>query len=397
MAALVEPTASYPISSTVETPRGSRRPPRLLERNLQVYQFGEIDPEKETFIIVMGRGQSAAAYTDAWVQENQHRYNIFAYDQPSQGLSDPQREGDAPRYGDIESFAHYPQHLNNVVEHVTGVMREHGIDESQRPHVFGHSLGGWTVKRYNQMEQYRDRVETVHTSAHMARIEVRADVAKRYLGEDGQLWNGVAIAANLVNGIRNGMDAPASDPARGFSLRSQSPWSQTGAAEQTARAYDIERADPRLQTDRPTVRWANQGMLAALALHLPGRTTYAPEFHVIPTHDVVSDPAYMELSARRAVHGAYVAMEGMLHDGLRWSPEDIRRYSELQEAFVNDPDSMRGDQTHGIQNDPNDRAAWYEFPRMLLSRRGPMNRQRHAEARALQAASRERFETLNGE
>ena len=62
----------------------------------------------------MGRGQSAAAYTDAWVQENQHRYNIFAYDQPSQGLSDPQREGDAPRYGDIESFAHYPQQLINV-------------------------------------------------------------------------------------------------------------------------------------------------------------------------------------------------------------------------------------------------------------------------------------------
>lgn len=195
----VEPTAQFRIESTVESPRlFGLRAPEETTHELQVYQYGEIDPERETFIVSMGRGQSAA-YAELWVRENQDRYNIFVYDQPYQGASTPvPTSEDELRYGHIEDFEHYPQHLDNVVTEVTARMREAGIPEDQRPHLFGHSLGGWTVKRYNQIEEYRDRVETVHTSAHMAKIEVRADIVRRYLGEDAQLPNGLADRKSVV-------------------------------------------------------------------------------------------------------------------------------------------------------------------------------------------------------
>lgn len=331
------------------------RDPLVATHSLQVHRFGEFDPSRETFIVVMGRGQSSA-YSELWIRENQDRYNIFVYDQPYQGASTPipQNEGEL-RYGDIEDFSHYVQHLDNVIGEVQRQMTEAGAAPDQRPHLFGHSLGGYTVKRYNQIAEYADRVETVHTSAHMARIEVRPQIVRDALGPNAQLAGGLAWAYNTYSGvrdsIRNGVglrqafSGPVSDPDRAFEARSQRPWSQTTAPENTAAAYAEEIADFTLRTDRPSLRWTNQGIFAALGLHMPWRQTYAPEFHVIPSHDVISDPAYMIHSARTANHAAFVTVEGMLHDGLMWPEEAVRAYSAMQYAFVNDPNAMRGDQS----------------------------------------------------
>lgn len=404
MAFGVSPAASFKLHSPVTTqPRvfGLPLPSRTTTHDLQVYRYGNFVPTRPTFIVVMGRGQAATS-AEQWVRENTERYNIFVYDQPYQGLSSPvyasPKEG--VRYGDIEDFGDYPQHLDNIVNAVSAFMKAEGADAAHaKPHLFGHSLGGWTVKRYNQMERYRGKVATVQTSSHMARIEVRPQIVRRVLGEDAQLWTGLAVAECAVEGLVRGYAAPASDPERSFAVYSKKPWGQTTAPRNAAEVYAVQSADYRLQTNQPTVRWALQGMLAALGLHLPWRRSYAPEFHIIASHDVISDPAYMKLSARTAAHGAYVAVEGMLHDGFLWPAEVVRDYSALQYAFATNPETMRGEQALGEppRCDPTDRARPTEFFEMLLSRRGPQNRKRHAEAAEIIAKSKAAYEHGGGD
>ncbi|MEM6532940.1 MAG: alpha/beta fold hydrolase [Myxococcota bacterium] len=418
----IEPSESFRLESTAQSERllGLRRP-LVAHHELQVHRFGEFDPARETFIVVMGRGQSSA-YSELWVRENQDRYNIFVYDQPYQGASTPvpQSEDDI-RYGDIEDFSHYVQHLDNVVAEVQRRMDEAGVPEGQRPHLFGHSLGGYTVKRYNQIAEYADRVETVHTSAHMARIEVRPNIVRRFLGENAQLAGGLAWLYNTGDGvadaIRNGVSlreafsGPVADPERAFENRSQRPWAQTTAPEHTAAAYAAEVADFTLRTDRPSLRWTNQGIFAALGLHMPWRQTYAPEFHIVPSHDVIGDPAFMIHSARTAHHSAYVTVEGMLHDGLMWPEDALRAYSVMQYAFVSDPDAMRGDQSEVLAEIREQAAQGHtefdvtpaafdgerdhfgDFLRLSFpfAQRG-VRAQRMEEARAIQEGSRARWE-----
>ncbi len=400
MAFGVKPTESFSLTSSVQTQQSFLdlpvSPKRTTTHQLQVYRYGDLDPRKETFIVVMGRGQSAT-YAELWVRENKHRYNIFVYDQPYQGLSSPQRRSpsDQLRFGDIESFGDYPQHLDNVVNEVTTRLRALGVPpERSKPHVFGHSLGAWTVKRYNQIERYRDKVATVQTSALMARVEVRPEVVRRVLGEDRQLWTGAALAINAFDGFVRGFDHPARDPERRFEVRAGKPWAQTAAAEHTAEAFAVEAGDYRRRTEEPTIRWASQAMLAALGLHLPWRRTFAPEFHIIPSHDIIADPAFMKLAARSAEHGAYVAVEGMLHDGLMWPSDVVRAYSALQEAFVRDPESMLGEQRLGEapRRDPTDRAGLLEKLSVFVPSPNAAARKRYTEAKLLQAESKRRYE-----
>ncbi|MEL6338966.1 MAG: hypothetical protein AAFQ65_03610 [Myxococcota bacterium] len=138
----IEPSESFRLESIAQSRRllGLRQP-LVGAHSLQVHRFGDFDPNRETFIVVMGRGQSTA-YSELWIRENQDRYNIFVYDQPYQGASTPvpQSEDDV-RFGDIEDFSHYVQHLDNVVAEVQRRMEE-AVEEGQRPHLFGHSLGG---------------------------------------------------------------------------------------------------------------------------------------------------------------------------------------------------------------------------------------------------------------
>lgn len=203
------------------------------------------------------------------------------------------------------------------------------------------------------------------------------------------------------------------DPDRAFANRSQRPWRQTTAPEHTAAVYEEEIADFTLRTDRPSLRWTNQGIFAALGLHMPWRQTYAPEFHVVPSHDVINDPAFIIHSARTANHAAYVTVEGMLHDGLMWPEEAVRAYSAMQYAFVNDRDSMWGDQSAVLAElreqaaagetdfdvtpvaDDGERASFGDF--LLLSlpffQLGPRIR-RSEEGRAIQAASEARWNEI---
>ncbi len=392
MAFGVTPSESFKLTSSVRS-RAGLFGTKPTTHELQVYRYGPMDPAKETFIVVMGRGQSAG-YAELWVRENTARYNIFVYDQPYQGLSTPimRSPEEGRRLGHIEDFGDYPQHLDNVVELVTQRMREAGIDK--KPHVFGHSLGAWTVKRYNQLERYRDKVATVHTSALMARVEVRPQIVRRVLGEDRQLWTGAAIAINAIDGLIRGFDAPSRDPDRSFTVRSTKPWAQTTAAAHTAEVYAEEKADYRKQTNETTIGWANQAMLAALGLHLPWRRSFAPELHIIPTHDIIADPAFMKLAARSAQHGAYVAMENMLHDGLMWPVDKVRDYSALQNAFVEAPETMLGEQRIGEppRRDPADRASIIERLATFIPGADRAGRKRYAEATALQAESKRRYE-----
>ena len=401
MAFGVTPSESFVLRSSASTRRsvlGIGLAAKNTTHQLQVYRYGDFDPRKETFIVVMGRGQSAA-YAELWVRENTSRYNIFVYDQPYQGRSTPTKTtpADGRRYGDIEDFAHYPQHLDNVVNEVTARMRAAGVDSTRcKPHVFGHSLGGWTVKRYNQMERYRDKVATVHTTAMMARVEVRPKLIRELLGENRQLWTGAALAINLVDGLVRGFDAPSRDPDRRFEARLAKPYAQTTAAVHTAEVLAEEAADYSLQTNEATIRWANQAMLAAVGLHLPWRRSFAPELHIIPSHDIIADPTFMRVAARSARHGAYVAVEGMLHDGLMWPERVVRAYSAMQQAFVADPSAMQGEQRLGDapRCDPTDRAPLSErLVAFVPSIINHASRTRYDEAIALQAESKRRYET----